>query len=213
MRKRTQHRRSTQRNDWCFFLCLGILITFFSVGAILGQVLASGTSESVDAELTRYLMDYCTLDAGETDIGPVFLSALLIYFRYPLAAILLGFAVPGAAFLPLLATTFGFFLSFSICCFASTFGSTGILLAVCIFGLRCLVSLPCFFLVAVPAFRRSALRFTECISARGKRILKPVFSPESWLGLAILAAILLAGSLVEVFIPPMLLKQIAQIYF
>lgn len=213
MRKWTRLRRSMQRNDWCFFLCLGILAAFFSAGAVWGQVLANRTPEPVDAELTRYLTDYCTLDAGETDTGSVFLSSLLIYFRYPLAAVLLGFAAPGAIFLPLVAAIFGFFLSFAVCCFAGAFGSTGILLAVCLFGLRCLISLPCFFLLAVPALQRSLLRVSDRLFGRGKRVLKPASGPEFWLGLALLAALLFAGALAEVFVPPMLLNSISQRYF
>lgn len=213
MGKRTQRRRSAGSGDRSFFLCLGMLAVFFLAGAVLGQVLARRTPELVDAELVQYLTDYCTLDTDETSTGLVFLSALLIYFRYPFAAFLLSFAAPGAVLLPLVSAVFGFFLSFSVCCFAGTFGNMGILLAVAVFGLRCIVSLPCFFLLAVPALQRSSLALAGIFTGKGKRVLKPRQGAEQWLGLAILAAILLAGALAEVFIPPALLQKVVINYF
>ena len=71
------------------------------------------------------------------------LSALVLYFRYPLLAFLLGFASIGIVLLPCLTVAFGFFLSFSVCCFTAAFGPGGVLVALAVFGLRCLVTRPC----------------------------------------------------------------------
>ena len=84
------------------------------------------------------------------------LSALVLYYRYPLFAVLLGFAYIGVALLPCLTAEFGFSLSFSVCCFPVSFGGNGVLLALAVFGVRCAVTLPVFFLLAVPAWGNSA---------------------------------------------------------
>lgn len=73
------------------------------------------------------------------------LSALVLYYRYPLFAVLLGFASIGVALLPCLTAAFGFSLSFSVCCFTASFGGNGVLLALAVFGVRCAVTLPVFF--------------------------------------------------------------------
>lgn len=57
--------------------------------------------------------------------------------------------------LPLLSAAFGFFLAFSVGCFTSAFGGEGVLLAFAVFGIRCLLTFPCYFWLAVPAFQNS----------------------------------------------------------
>lgn len=95
----------------------------------------------------------------ETDGPPPrALSAVVIYFRYPLLAFLLGFASIGVVLLPCVTVAYGFFLSFSVCCFTAAFGAGGVLLALAVFGLRCVVTLPCYFLLAVPSWGTSACR-------------------------------------------------------
>lgn len=54
-----------------------------------------------------------------------------------------------------------FFLSFSVCCFTAAFGVDGILLAFAVFGLRCMVTLPCYLLLAVSSWE-AARRWPNC---------------------------------------------------
>ena len=117
---------------------LVLLALFFLAGVLLGQVLAERVPDGTGTELRRYLEDYLRLGA-EPSAGTA-VSAAVIYFRYPLAAFLLGFATIGALLLPAVSMAFGFFLSFSVCCFTATFGGAGVLLALAVFGLRCLVT-------------------------------------------------------------------------
>ena len=130
------------------------LALFFLAGIFLGQVFASRTPAAAGEELDRYLSDYLQVDSGVSPQAA--LAAAVLYFRYPLAAFLLGFASIGVLLLPVLTGAFGFFLSFSVCCFTAAFGSDGVLLALAVFGLRCAVTLPCYFLLAVPSWEASA---------------------------------------------------------
>ena len=130
-------------------LRLILLALFFLAGVLLGQVLAGRVPAETGEELRRYLESYLRLGAEPSPRTAA--SAVVIYFRYPLLAFLLGFASIGVALLPLLTAAFGLFLSFSVCCFTATFGGEGVLLALAVFGLRCLTTAPCYFLLAVPS--------------------------------------------------------------
>ena len=126
--------------------CMLLLALFFLCGAILGQVLAGRVPGETGLELRQYLEDYVRL-GGEVSPGAA-VSAAAVYFRYPLLAFLLGFASIGVVLLPVSAAAFGFFLSFAVCCFTAAFGPDGVLLALAALGLRCVVTMPCFFLLA-----------------------------------------------------------------
>ena len=96
----------------------------------MGQVLAGKVPDATGQELTEYLRGYVALEAGVTP--QAMLSALVLYYRYPLFAVLLGFASIGVALLPCLTAAFGFSLSFSVCCFTASFGGNGVLLALAV---------------------------------------------------------------------------------
>ncbi len=141
-----------------------VLALFFFAGILLGQVFSSRVPDTTGDELARYLKDF--LKVGEEDPSPrAALSAAVLYFRYPLAAFLLGFASIGVLALPLVTGAFGGFLSFSVCCFTASFGPDGVLLALAVFGLRCVVTLPCYFLLAVPALSAAVLYFRYPLAA------------------------------------------------
>ena len=120
-----------------------LLALFFLAGIFLGQVLSGRVPDATGDELRRYLEDYMQLGGGGAPTARTVLSALVIYFRYPLMAFLLGFASIGVVLLPGVTAAYGFFLSFSVCCFTAAFGTDGVLLAMAVFGLRCLVTMPC----------------------------------------------------------------------
>ena len=181
-----------------------LLALFFLGGVILGQVLAGRVPAAAGEELERYLSDYVGLDRGELSAGTVF-PALVLYLRYPLLAFLLGVASVGVALLPLATAAFGFFLSFSVCCFTAAFGADGVLLALSVFGLRCLVTLPCYFLLAVPAWGTAAA-LARASFGRGRRAAPVSFGRGYWLRAAAVLVALLAGVCLELFASPWLLR-------
>lgn len=179
------------------------LALFFLGGVFLGQVLAGRVPDATGRELTEYLEGYVRLDAG---ISPqAVFSALVLYYRYPLLAALLGFASIGVALLPVTAAAFGFFLSFSVCCFTAAFGGGGVLLALAVFGLRCAVTLPVFFSLAVPAWGNSAALAMASFGS-GRRTAPVTYGRSWWLRLAACGGILLAGVCLELFVSPWLLQ-------
>jgi len=207
MSKRTQRRRWLG-GDGLFFLCLSLLTVFFLTGIILGQVSAKDNPDAITTELRQYLMDYCLLDDGEERIGHFFLSALMVYFRYPLMAFFLGCLLPGTLVLPLIAAAFGFFLSYAACCFARAFGEIGVLLAAAVFGLRCLISIPCFFVLSVSALQRGICSIYDLLRGGGKRVQVQRLGLDWWLIACITAAVLLVGALSEVLLVPVFLRSV-----
>ena len=110
------------------------LSLFFAFGVFLGQAVFEYTTGGTAQELERYVSDFLLLEeAGELTSQAVF-STLVLYFRYPLLALLFGFTAFGVVLLPGLTTVFGFFLSFAVSCFTAAFGKEGTLLAFAVFG-------------------------------------------------------------------------------
>lgn len=204
--------RPAKRGEPSFLPRLILLALFFLGGVILGQVLSTRVPDATGDELTRYLTDYITLDETPALTAKTALSALIIYFRYPLLAFLLGFASVGLLLLPLVTVTYGFFLSFSVCCFTAAFGGEGVLLALAVFGVRCLVTLPCYFLLAISSLGTSTA-LAAVSFGRGRHTLPVVYGRTYWLRLAISMLVLLFGVCVELFLSPLFLRLILQRMF
>ena len=186
-----------------------LLALFFLAGVILGQVLAGRVPAETGAELNRYLEDYVQLNGQTGRSATAALSAVVIYFRYPLLAFLLGFASIGVVLLPCVTVAYGFFLSFSVCCFTAAFGPDGVLLALAVFGLRCAVTLPCYFLLAVPSWGTSAA-LAAVSFGKGRRCAPVTYGRACWLRLGLSAAALLAGVCADLLLSPALLGMILE---
>ena len=181
------------------------LALFFFAGVILGQVLAGRVPDATGGELTNYLTDYLQVGGRPELTARTALSAAVIYFRYPLLAFFLGFASVGVVLLPGVTVAYGFFLSFSVCCFTAAFGADGVLLALAVFGLRCLVTLPVYFLLAVPSWGTAA-GLAAVSFGRGQRCLPVVYGRSCWLRFAGAMAALALGVCAELFLSPLFLR-------
>jgi len=154
-------------------------------------------------ELNDYLHRFIQLEDGIS--YKALISAFVLYFRYPLIAVLLGFSSVGVILLPLVTVTFAFFLSFSVCCFTAVFGSNGVLLALAVFGIRCLITLPCYFLLAESAWETSAALALASFG-RGRRAVPIHYGRVYVIRFAICTAVLLAGVCLELFTSGWLLQ-------
>lgn len=192
--------------DGAPLLRLVLLAVFFLAGVFLGQVLARSVPERTGTELEQYLTGFVQVGA-EGRQAKTLLSALVIYFRYPVAAFVLGFVSAGVLLLPAVSAVFGFFLSFSVCCFTAAFGEDGVLLALAVFGFRCMVTMPCFFLLAAPSWGMAASRLSV---GSGRRSLPQVCGRSGWLRFGAVCGVLLAGVCVELFLPPYFLRLVLE---
>lgn len=167
--------------------------------------MALRVSPQITAELKEYLSQFLLVE--DVSLSGTVLSTLVLYFRYPLLVVLLGFASIGIVLLPVVSLAFGFFLSFSVCCFTASFGFGGVLLALAVFGLRCAVTIPCFFLLAVPSFGTSGA-LAGLSMGKGRRTMPVVYGRNWWLRLAVVTGVLLAGMCVDLMISPYLLDLV-----
>ncbi|MCI8398241.1 MAG: hypothetical protein HFF90_02425 [Oscillibacter sp.] len=189
-------------------LGLLLLALFFLAGVILGQVFAARVPEAAGEELERYLRGFLELGGEASPRAAV--SAAVLYVRYPLAAFLLGFSSIGVVLIPCLTGAFGFFLSFSVCCFTAAFGPKGVLLALAVFGLRCAVTLPCYFLLAAPSWRASGALMSLSFG-RGRRSAGAVVCDRAcWTRLWGAAAVLGAGICAELLLCPYFLQRLLE---
>lgn len=186
---------------------LVVLAVFFAGGILLGQALTGHVPDGTGAELRRYLTDYLRLEDGGAERAGAAVSAVVIYFRYPLAAFLLAFTAAGAVLLPCVTVAYGCFLSFSVCCFTAAFGAEGALLALAVLGVRCLATMPCYFLLAASAWRMSAARLPI---GRGRRTAPAACGRGWWLLCGAAALVLLAGVCLELVLPPRLTELALQ---
>ena len=191
-----------------------------NLGCPSGTVTAKGKGAGFLAhpeELERFLDTVFSALEGpisiKTRLGfadPAEFEALAaLYGRYPLLALLLGFASLGVVLLPGLTAVFGLSLSFSVSCFTAAFGSDGVLLAAAVFGIRCAVTLPVYFLLAVPSWSNAAALAAASLG-KGRRTAPVVYGRVWWLRAAVCAAVLLAGMGLELFFSPWLLELALQ---
>ena len=125
------------------------------------------------------------------------------------AGLFAGVHLAGVLLLPCATVAYGFFLSFSVCCFTAAFGSDGVLLALAVFGLRCAVTLPCYLLLAVPAWGTSAT-LASFSFGRGRRAAPVVYGRSCWVRFGGVMAALLTGMCVDLFLSPWLLQLILE---
>ena len=182
---------------------LFLLAVCFLVGVLLGQFFAECVSETTGTELDAYLESYFRV--GQESSWKSFLSVLLQYFRYPLIVVVLGFASLGVVLIPGITLAIGFLLSFSVSCFTAAFGTNGLFLAVAAMGLRCLITIPCYFLLAAPSWGRSAA-LASLSFGRGRRVSTDV-NGRGWWGITVLClVVLLIGACLDLFCTPKILE-------
>ena len=89
--------------------------------------------------------------------------------------------------------------------FTAAFGVDGVLLALAVFGLRCMVTLPCYFLLAAASWGTSA-GLAAVSFGRGRRTAPVVYGRACWVRFGACCLALLAGVCAELFLSPVLLR-------
>lgn len=182
----------------------GVLALLFLAGALAGHLYAGAWSPDTRRALEQYLSDYCAVyDAGGVAVS--MLRCAVTYFGYAALVFLLGFSSAGVALIPALAGTFGFLTMYAVSCFVRCYGRAGVLLAMGIFMVRLVFTLPCFFALAGAAWPMSTELFALSFG-RGKRS-SPVLYGSRYLLLFVLCAVILTvGMFCERFLTPLLFR-------
>ena len=92
-----------------------------------------------------------------------------------------------------------------MCCFTASFGANGVLLALAVLGLRCAVTLPCYFLLAASSWGTAA-GLAAVSFGSGRRTAPVVYGRACWVRLGACCLALLAGACVDLLLSPVLLR-------
>lgn len=197
------HRRGTAGQP-SLFPRIFFLALFFSVGILAGYFFATRLSDSTIQELSDYFRQYLLLESNSFERTVA--STIVLYIRYPLTVVLLGFSSAGTILIPCLAVAFGAFTSFSVSCFVTAFGTSGIWLALAALGFRCAVTLPCFLVLAEPAWG-NATNLATLSFGRGRRVAKFTCGRSFWKRSVICLTVLLLGVCVDLILVPRWLQH------
>lgn len=178
---------------------------FFLLGVSLSRALRGLVGQDEDLLLREYLLQYAGLMLQDEESAASILTVLWTYFRYPLLLFLAGLTAMGVVAIPLLWIVQGCSLAFSVACFTSAMGRSGVLLALVTFGVRSLFVLPCGLLLSLWSLDGALQRFRERGQRqRGKK--KGPGSSQHYLRCAVCFAVILIGVIVELSLVPKLLK-------
>jgi len=133
-----------------------ICAVFFACGVIAGTSSARRLDAMGTYALYESMMGYMEQIRAGTYVSPGFLSVLWTVGRDHLIVLFLGFSLLGALCLPILSGVRGFYLSFSIAAFIRAFGFGGVPVALSLFGVGALLTLPVFFILTAQAFSASS---------------------------------------------------------
>lgn len=128
-----------------------LLCCFFVLGAAVGHILAQVIGS--DSTLSEVLLRLGSQNI-ETSASSLW-QVLLVYFRFPLLAFLLGYCSFALAAIPILMAAQGFSLAFAASALTVSIGTIGIPLALASFGLRSLITIVCTLFFALHSFDRA----------------------------------------------------------
>lgn len=193
------------------WLCSLLPAVFFLLGATAGILYAGRVSERLSGELTDYLTGYLSLAQQRVVTLSLVCATVWAYFRGPLLAFVCGFTPVGTVLLPLSAAVCGFLPAYAAGCLAASFGGTGIWLALGLFGVRTLATLPCFFLLAAHAWHMSAALFR--VSLGKGHPFSPVYDRRWWLRFAGVCLFLGCAVCAELRLTPLLTQTLLEHIF
>lgn len=204
-----QKRRERGRDPG--WLCSLLPTAFFLLGITLGVLYAGRVSERLGGELTDYLTRYLSLSRQREITLSLVCTAAWAYFRGPLLAFVCGFTPVGTVLLPLTAAVCGFLPAYATGCLAASFGGTGVWLALGLFGLRTLTTVPCFFLLAAHAWHTSAALLR--VSFGKGHPFSPVYDRRWWLRFAGVCLFLGCAVCGELRLTPLLTQTVLEHIF
>ena len=195
--KRVLSGRLNSGSDYFGLIACGAL---FICGGIVGSAAAGFAG---GAEVSIFMAEYLTRANGSALRTGEFFLAFLNACMYPFAAVFLGFSVLGVFCLPALAAVRGFFLCFSISAVVRSFGADGTLLALSIFGVSAVLTIPCFFVLSVQSFS-SSLKVLKSVSARGSGVTRP-YDGGFFKRIGICFVVLACSALIDTLLVPRLI--------
>lgn len=188
----------------CFFL-----IFFLGMGIICGALAIRTLSETQVMELADYLEVFfvALTDNGQDNVTEVFGAALFHHVKHIVLLWLLGFTMIGIPAIFFLIFIQGFILGFTVGFLIHEYILRGVMFAVIGILPQQIFLLPSSILMALSAVSLSILLIRKCTVRSGSGSIKQ-YLWRYGLILPILLAVTFAGTLIEVYVSPFLLKAI-----
>ena len=198
-RRKTYHLDDGKQKSSGFFVCL----IFFLCGVFVGIFSARALDASGAFALRENTLSLIESISEGTHVSPSFFSTFWLTGRYHLLASFLGFSILGMFFLPVLAGVRGFYLSFSVAALIRAFGPPALPLALSLFGVWAMVSVPTFFFLANQSFD-TAVQLGKSLFGGPKLLFSTLYGRKflQVTVLSFLAVILLV--LLELYFTPIL---------
>lgn len=184
-------------------LLCGIL---FFCGTIAGTITAGVINDGT--KLGTYFSSYMTFFLTGNTVKRDFFSAVFDAYKYNILSLALGFSVVGVFFIPVLSALRGFFLTFSISTVVRVLGGNGILLALAIFGLNTLFTIPCFLILSTDAFSASQYIMRQTVLRNQKTMTSPL-NRHFFSRCGLCFFMLTITALIDLFITPQLIALAA----
>jgi len=187
---------------------LGLMICgiLFMCGCVAGTVTAGLVNDGtrLNEFFSSFMSFFLTGNASRQNL----MSAVLDAFKYCLVAVALGFSIVGVFLIPLLSAVRGFFLCFSVAMVVRVLGENGVALALAIFGIGTMITIPCFFILSVDAFYASAYIF-RLTTQRTQKFTAVPFNSRYFIRCGICLLVLMLSALIDVYMTPYLISLAA----
>jgi len=178
---------------------------FFACGIIAGTFSARRLDATGTHALYESMMGYMEQIRAGTYASPGFLPVLWTAGRDHLIVLFLGFSLLGVLCLPILSSVRGFYLSFSIAALIRAFGMGGVPVALSLFGVGALFTLPAFFTLTTQAFSAST-QMGRAAFGLGTVQIGALYGRRYLVRLILCFLGVLAAVLIELYVTPALVS-------
>lgn len=187
-------------------LCLTVC---FVLGALAGCLFAGVLGADSLLRLSEYLNGYFARIREGAALSSSPLSTVWELCRWPLLVFVLGFTGLGAAGIPAVFLLRGFLMSYSVAVFVRLFGLPGLAAAAAVFGVAGVFALPALFVLGADALG-SAGSLVSAFWGEGKR--PALIRPERLIRTGGCAALLAAGTALQLWLVPLLVRTAAELF-
>lgn len=184
-----------------------ILLLFLVLGTVAGMIFTKQTGEgSALTTLEKSIGEIVQNGVGEYSFIKTFFNSV----KFPLVIFLLGFTAFGVFLTPFVVCIKGCLLSMSVSAIVNSFGAKGFLLALSMFGIQALASIPCIIVISSYSMEVSK-GFLSVFSKFKKNSLKTRPQTSSFvIFFLIITFLLFLFSLLDVTVTPKLVSLSAK---
>lgn len=188
---------------------LATLSISFLIGTLAGCLLAGRVAQTEGSTLAVYVEGYLSAARSGGIAVPNLLLVLWETLRWPVLTILLAFTALGMLGIPILFAVRGFLLSFAVASFVRVLGGAGAILAVTLFGLTGLLSIPVLFVLGVQGFTACRVLASRLVGVGERRRISAPYGRAYFLRCALCGIVLFVCVCLEQTVLPSLLLMMA----